>query len=272
MVQKSGVEVTRIEAPFWAIAGAEPLDFFAYRGDLDADGSREIVLVSQEGVGNGMGITFSTVYIIEGRTDGSQARPVSFSIEEFGDGQNFIYNPRTRKTEILISYWESYDSIDRNRGWGMYLLGKWFRYRHRRLEPILSRPTLARRFLFSFADERDNGGFENRWPHTWLTDRRAHRLFREPNEVSKPIRVQFGTVRDAIEPNAANDETSQLTILSDDGQTLNGTFNAAWDADKNATSLNITAFGDWSDRYLYPLTRSTIFRPLVFLDRIEGRR
>lgn len=261
--------IRHTEAPFWSTAGTDPENFFSYRGDLDNDGSKEIVLVSQDGVGNGMGISYSTVHIFNGRTMGHQ-EPITFSIEEFGDRQNFIYNPRTRQTEILISYWDSYESIDRKRGWGMYLIGKWFQYRNGKLERIPQRPTLARRFLDSFARQRNNIDFEDRRPYLWLSDRRAHRIFREPDEMTKPIRVRYGTIE---QETPGNPEVGiRLVIVSRDGQAITGMINAPYDMEKNEVKINITAVGDFRSRYLYPITRSGIQKLSVFTDPVIGQK
>lgn len=264
LVQKNGSEFQRIEAPFWSMAGAGPTDFITFRTDLDKDGSKEIVLVSLDGVGNGMGISYSTVHIFDGRNLGER-KPLSFYIEEFGDAQNFVYNARTRRTEILISYWMSYDSIDRKRGWGQYLIGKWFRYRNGKLVRLPQKPTLARRYLNSFARQRNNMNFDLREPFKWLTDRRANRIFREPDETTKPKSVQYGTIsqESEIEDNVG------FVISSDDGKTLDGTINA--DSPKESV-LNITSIGEWRTRYLYPLTQSGTFSPSVFFNTLVGRK
>ena len=274
IIQKGGSTVSSIQAPFWSLAGVDPDSFFAYRGDLDLDGTNEIVLVSMEGVSNGMGITFSTAYVFDGKTVESHGRPISFSVEEFSHKENFIYDSRAHRTNILITYWKSYETIDPKRGWGMYLMGKWFRYRHGKLEPIATKPTLARRFLYSFAEERDNGSFENREPYTWLKDRRTHMLNREPAESSTLIRTEFGTVNELVEPEINADQQITLAILLDSGYTVNGAFNLIWrSADKRDPELlNFEAIGLWKSRFLYPLSRSGNFRPSAFMDRVVGRR
>jgi hypothetical protein len=165
----------------------------------------------------------------------------------------------------------SYDSIDRKRGWGQYLIGKWFRYRNEKLERIPQKPTLARRYLNSFADQRNNGDFDLREPLIWLSDRRAHRLFREPEEMIKPIRVRYGTIEQEIQEDAPKDAV-RLMIVSRDGQTIAGTINAPFDMEKSETQINISAVGDWRSRYLYPKTSSGIFRFSVFTGPVIGQK
>lgn len=272
LIQKNGSTISRIQAPFWSLAGADPDNFIAYRGDLDMDGSQEIVLVSQEGVSNGMGITYSTAYIFDSDAGSAQLTSVSFPIEEFGEKDNFIYNPKTRQVEILISYWRSYDSIDPKRGWGMYLIGKWFKYRGGRLEPIPGRPTLARRFLYSFAEERDNGWFENRTPNKWLRDRRTHRLYREPAELMKPIGVRFGTIEAVNDPDPDTWRGAAFEIRADDGGTFRARINKRLIDEAPDDSMDISSVGIWKTRYVYPVANTGIFWPSVFFADLKGRR
>lgn len=268
LILKGATAVNRINAPAWRNVSIEPGEFFGYRGDLDKDGAQEIVLVSLEGVSQGMGVTYSTAYIFDGTTVESKGIPISFSIQEFGEKENFIYNARTRRTDILISYWGDYDSIEPGRITGNYLVGKWFRYREKRLEPILEKPTLARRFLNSFAVERDNGWFENRKPYTWLSDRRTHKLYREPHEKTKP----FSTITGAIK-SFEDGETPIIHFETASGEIVKGVFGSRTSDDaESAKQIEISSIGIWENRYTYPLSYSMEFVPSLFLEQIEGRK
>lgn len=269
VVESGSSAVNRIPASYWTSVNTTPDGFFAYRGDLDKDGSPEIVLVSQEGVSQGMGVTYADAYIFDGQRP--DAEPISFGIQEFGERENFIFDPRSGTTEILISYWAGYDSIEPQRGSGTYLMGKWFRYRNKKLEPALDRPTLARRFLNSFAAERDNGWYENRKPYTWLKDRRTRKFFREPAELGKLIRTERATITNFQPESAAGSGPASLDLTLDSGRALKGKFQAEADPDHPA-EFEISGIGLWKQRYLYPLSWSMDFRPATFLDRIEGRR
>lgn len=266
IVLKGSTTVSRVEAPAWTTVNISPDGFFAYRGDLDKDGTQEVVLVSLEGVSQGMGVTYSTVYIFNGAA-GSQGRPISFPIQEFGEKESFIYDPRNRRTEILISYWADYDSIEPKRAMGLYLTGKWFRYDRGKLKPVLEKPTLARRFLNSFAAERDNGWFENRKPFTWLKDRRTHKLFREPDELTKPTAVRTGTIK-AFEAG----ENAVIHFETESGEALKGVFGSASSGDQERKPLEISSVGLWNKRYVYPMSYSMNFDPALYFDRFEGRR
>jgi hypothetical protein len=270
VILKGATTVNRIEALAWKNIAVEPDGFFAYRGDLDKDGAAEIVLVSLEGVSNGMGVAYSTAYIFNGRTVESGSEPISFEIQEFGERENFIYDPRSRRTEILISYWAAYDSIEPEREMGTYLMGKWFYYQNGRLQPIFEKPTLARRFLNSFAAERDNGWFENRKPYTWLKDRRTHKFFNEPASTDKLIRTESGTIA-KFAATVGKSETYEFQLKLQSGQLVKGRFGDRG-PDESSPSLAIKAIGIWKERYIFPSSWSMSIDPETFLERIEGRR
>lgn len=266
-VQKLGVTVAKIEADFWANVAVGPKDFLAYRGDMDRDGADEIVLISFDGVTQGMGVSYATAYIFDGRTIESGGGPISIPIQEFGENESFVYDRQTRRTNVLITYWSDYDSIEPKRPPGLYLVGKWFGYEKARLKPMISRPTLARRFLNSFASQRDNGWFENRKPYTWLRDRRTHRLLREPGDL-KPLGVRQGRITGYTEPDGAGAEFAITTV---DGTSFKLRFDHP-DHPARESEMTVDAVGIWSGGYLYPNPRSGGLRLSAFAEKIEGRR
>lgn len=255
-----------IEAPFWGTADTLPEDFFAYRGDLDNDGVREIVITSFEAVSNGMGVTYATVHIFSDPVVAPDREPLSFPVEEFGSSDNFIYNTKTKQTEILVSYWEAFNSLDPRRDWGTYLVGKWFRYQDGKLLPLLNKPTLARRFLNSFARIRDNGWYPNRFPYTWLKDKRTHKFYREPiRKGTKLVSTELGVI-------SRFDSEDSFEFLLENGTSRRG-YSPAWRSnfrrpENEATSLRIDSIGFWSNRYVLPRK----FNPLILLDSLEGKR
>ncbi|MBK9154456.1 MAG: hypothetical protein IPM25_09625 [Chloracidobacterium sp.] len=274
VVLKSGQVADRFAASAWASIAITPDGFFAYRGDLDADGSAEIVVVSLESVSQGMGVTYSKAYILDGRTLGGNRTPLSFTIQEFGAGENFVFDPVAGRTNILLSYWAEYSSIEPNRIPGVYLIGKWFRYRGGKLSSILEKPTLARRFLNSFAAERDNGWFENRRPLRWLSDPRAHKLRREPEDRNKPTGIKFGTIKGfSLSSEADEDQSAMFEFAINDGTILKGKVTGIpGGSEGDSNSLKISTFGIWAQRYAYPLSWSMEFDPDVYFDRLDGRR
>lgn len=192
--------------------------------------------------------------------------PISVPIEEFGDNENFVYDRKTKRTNILITYWENYETIEPKRLWGLYLVGKWFRYRSGKLEPMVAKHTLARRFLNSFAAERDNGWFENRTPFTWLRDRRTFKLAREPRTLAKLLKVELGKLTSNIEPDG---EGSEFAISIDGGKQVQGRLAPFASGESH---LRIESVGIWSRRFLYPNPASGGLRLSSFAEKVEGRR
>lgn len=273
VVLRSGQLAGRFAASDWSSIAITPDSFFTYRGDLDVDGSPEIVVVSLENVSQGMGVPYSRAYILDGRTLGGDRTPLSFTIQEFGAGENFVYDPAAGRTNILLSYWAEYASIEPKRIPGVYLIGKWFRFRGGKLEPVLDKPTLARRFLNSFAAERDNGWFENRTPLHWLTDRRANRLTREPDELTKPTSIRTGKIKNCKMVTSPDGNSVTFEFDLNDGRAVSGKINGGpVRNDGSDNVLSIKSFGLWKQRFTYPLSWSMEFDPTVYFDSLVGSR
>ena len=258
ILQQKGDIVSKINAPFWGTANAPPDQFVSYRCDLDNDGVQELILVSHEGVSNGMGVTYSTIYIFRDPIKFPNTSPVSIPIQEFGRRDSVVYDKQLQRYLILATHWREYASLDKRRGWGTYLVGKWFQYRQGRLEPLLNRPTLARRFLNSFASERDNGWFENREPYRWLHNRTTHRLFREPTESAKLESTETAVVTEV----SNNGEDNEIKVKI-------GSETKAFTYAAMRTSTNrIRSMGIWSKRYLFPES----FDPAFYYGSLVGKR
>lgn len=266
-VQKLGVTVGRTRADFWANVAVEPKDFLAYRGDMDRDGRSEVVLVSLDSVSQGMGVSYSTAYIFDGRRVESGGAPITIPIQEFGDGENFVYDRTSGRTRVLVTYWADYDSIEPKRGSGLYLIGKWFAYRNGRLNADLGQPTLARRFLNSFAAERDSLWFENRKPYTWLKNRRTVRVFREPIPKGKLISTMVGKIAGVDE----NSEHTELKVEVRTGETLDLRLHRSLSTEAKDGVPSVRAIGIASRRYLYPHPRTGGFLMSAFAERFRGR-
>ena len=265
IVRQNQKVLNSIDAPSWGTAANNPDSFLTYKGDLDGNGSSELVLVSHEGVSQGMGVTYSTVHIFRDPKAFPNAKPASIPIQEFGDNETFRFDRKLKRTLILATYWNEYKTLDTRRGWGLYLVGKWFRYQRGGLEPVLGRPIRARRFLNSFANERDNGWFENRHPLRWLQDRRTHLLYREPEVPDHLETTTSGVIKEVT-----NDPEfgCTLTILTDDGKNISSQcpFDVGPIKPWNGTTP-ITHTGLWRQRYLFPKS----FDPIFFFDQIVGR-
>lgn len=133
-------------------------------GDISGDGRAEVIVASLEAVSNGMAVPLYEVAILDGSA--LEKPPVRFRVQEFGAEDNFVYSPARRACEVLATSWE--DGRDQQRGWGLYLVGQWYRYEGRSLVPDSSRPVLARRYLNSLKNGRDAS--PNR-PFRWLRHR-----------------------------------------------------------------------------------------------------
>ena len=121
--------------------GSYTEDFHVYYGDLDKNNLPELVVVSNVNTSNGLGVTQANIYISSEPLGKDLRKPLVFPIEEFGERGNFIFDSKRNETQILVTYWSSFDNLDKKRGYGTYLVGKWFRYRNGLLEPIFGKPT-----------------------------------------------------------------------------------------------------------------------------------
>jgi hypothetical protein len=265
---KDEKEIRSFEAPFWTLANAGPEDFVFYRGDLDSDGSNEFVLVSLEGVSNGMGISYATMYIFPDLEREPDANPAVMPIEEFGYADTLVFDRKIGRTLILASYWDSYASLDKRRGWGMYLVGKWFEYDKGRLAPQLNKPTLARRFLNAFAEERNNEMFPDRHPNTWLKHPTTNRFMREPVSGDKLVSTVSGKVTDF---SMGGEQGCRLTIVTENEETEEQTMTTvtcghATGGDRS-DDATVRSIGLRPQHYIFPKN----FDPTYYLYDLEGQ-
>lgn len=116
------------------------------RLDLDHDGAEEIVVADLFNVGQGIGVHFWTLVILDGRTN----KPTTLEVYDYGPGS--IREDGT----ILETSWEWI-------GKAFYFLARPYTYANGELKPQSF--MWRRRFLFSFERERAEHG--NR-PGVWL--------------------------------------------------------------------------------------------------------
>jgi len=147
----------------------------------------------------------------------------------------------------------------------MYLIGKWFVYQKGRLRPVLDRPTLARRYLSRFMDERLSDEVNPR-PYRWLQDRTTHKFYSEPPPGTRVESTTRGTI-------------SSFTITEENGceieiKTANGKTVAANCANEGFpirdedTPISIGDIGIWKNRYVFPED----FDPTFSFGKLTGRR
>jgi hypothetical protein len=144
----------------------ETSDFEVLTGDLDNDRKPELIVANHDGTSNGLGVDYWTIFIFPDLEFRHFAAPLTFSVEEFGSFGTFVTSGG--RVNILTTSWVS--NKDPKRGtWGTYLVGQWWRYQSGELRPLLDRPIIARRYLFSFERERGNTVKRDRVPFQWLS-------------------------------------------------------------------------------------------------------
>lgn len=178
----------------WAAAGTfyQSLGFDLVRLDLNGDGQVEHVVAHHVSEGNGLGVRYWTVYVVDDRQTGT---PLTLGTMEHGDDA-FVFTPRGWR--LLAGAWE--DGIDPRRGPGLYFTGRLYRYADGALVPDEAQPVRRRRYLNSFAAERgrtyeaeENGrglrGVPGQTPWRWLQHRTTQRLRTDP---SLPTTARLG--------------------------------------------------------------------------------
>jgi hypothetical protein len=240
-------------------------DFWAYRGDLDKDGSPEVIIAALIGISNGMGISTFEINIFPGLAKAGDQKPLSFTIEEYGENGNFIFDAKRNETLILVTRWKWFDNLDLKRGDGTYLTGKWFRYKNGLLQPVYEKPTLARRLLYSFADEMNRTWTGSRTPYHWLTSRNTHKFFEQPKERSELISVQSGTIRDSktFEYGAKG-----FVIQLDSGALIETKMGYNHRSGKDGDRYIVTDFGLSKQRFVFPFD----LEPEIVVKKITGRK
>jgi hypothetical protein len=275
IIQKNKKTLGKIDAPYFAGSGTE--DFWAFRGDLDKDGFSEIVIASQVTISNGLGIAHFDIHIFQDPLKFGFQKPFTFPVEDFGEKGNFIYDPKRRETQILVSYWQYRNDIDPKRGSGMYLIGSRFRYRNRRLAPVFDKPMRARRLLYSFADERGDCSFTKSCsPVTWLKSKSAHKFMQDPPPVDQRISTRIGTVEKYEQISAEDDPIAgrKLSVRLNSGELIECVF---WTPDvqykieyekTSADKLIVSDYGFAYHRFLVPFD----FELSAVFKKVEGKK
>ena len=260
-IQVNNQTVRSIEVPSSGTANG----FATYRGDLDKDGVPELILVSIYGVSNGMGVSHSMVYIFRDPIRSPNAGAVSIPIKEFGGNETFVFDQKLQRILLLVTYWRYYETLDKRRGSGLYLVGKWFIYQKGKLKPLFDRPTLARRFLYRFQNERSSNLFEKGTPYQWLRDRTTHRFYREPTEGRKSGSTELGIVSTF---STSPEEGCKIEIKTSGGKTIVGLCFGSIAEEKGKSHVSIADIGIWKYRYCFPYD----FDPSFFFRKVIGKR
>lgn len=145
--------------------------FKVLKGDLDNDGSDDLIISELQGESNGFGRRFLKIFIVDDFGSGKLSRPLEFEMNEFGSRGTFFRRRAEKSCRILKAEWV--DIKHPKRDWGMYLKGQWFRYQDGRMSPMPGQPIMIRRYLFGFERERGRTFNEPRVPFLWLNSKRT---------------------------------------------------------------------------------------------------
>jgi hypothetical protein len=158
----------------WAIGGL----FDVRVGDLDSDGSDELVVVDHESTSNGIAITTHNVIIVS-RYLSSNRSSLNFEIQEYcggcGEG-TFVRRPGWPGTWIFATEWMSSEVLDPQRGRGNYVVGRWFRYLGGKL--VREPGVVVRRYLDSFDRERSVKNPDT--PYSWFLNGKGRSVTLDP--------------------------------------------------------------------------------------------
>lgn len=117
--------------------------------DLGGNGVFETVLNVLNSVSNGLGVGYSTVYIIspDGKSIIGQKE-----VQDYGIISGIYRVPGRKGCVLLASKWEQ--GYGPRHGEGLYAVGRWYVIEHGSLVPYSGLPSMRRRFLNSFSEER----------------------------------------------------------------------------------------------------------------------
>lgn len=174
---------------------AETSDFEVLTGDLNNDRQPELIVANHDGTSNGLGVDYWTIFIFADTEFRHFTVPLTFSVEEYGSFGTFVTSGG--RVNILTTSWVSNKDPKGKRDWGMYLVGQWWRYQSGELHPLLDRPIIARRYLFSFERERTSTEKLDRIPFQWLshpsTEQVTTEFITKQTKSSKPGVIQSVT-------------------------------------------------------------------------------
>ena len=192
LVQKDGKSVGTW--PGNAYLG-ETFDFEVLTGDLDNDRKPELIVANHDGTSNGLGVDYWTIFIFPDPAFRRFNAPLTFSVEEYGTFGTFVTSGG--RIDILTTSWVGNEDPKHRRGWGMYLVGQWWRYQSGELRPLLDHSIIARRYLFGFEKERNETTRRDRIPFQWLNHRNTEPVKTEfiinRSNTSKPGVIQSVT-------------------------------------------------------------------------------
>ena len=218
---------------------AETSDFEVLTGDLDGDRKPELIVANHDGTSNGIAVDYWTIFIFPDPEFRHFAAPLTFSVEEYGSFGTFVASGG--RVNILTTSWVSNEDPKHRRGWGTYLVGQWWRYGAGELRPVLERPIIARRYLFSFERERGDTDKLDRIPFQWLS-----------HPSTEPVKTEF------ITKQSKSSKSGVIQSVTRDKEILKIVFEP--DGEQSITYIypgvegdnQFDYFGDASSGRLYP--------------------
>jgi len=242
--------------PILLFAG-QTSDFEVLQADLDGDGRSELILANHDLSTMGIGLESWTIYVFpDSEFRGPQA-PLIFVVGEYGALGTFV--PEGDHVLILTTEWLWIEDPQGKRDEGLYLVGQWWRYKSGELLPVVERPLLARRFLFSFAIERERTESNPRKPYLWLKNRKTE-LLKESALIGDEEKEEKRGVLQSVDATLLTDEEAVVEIVfkPESGQPVT----LKYPADNSLEHIGDAASGRiYPDRYL-PAMR----------ERLRGRR
>jgi len=243
LLEKNG---TRIGTWPGVASLGETSDFEVLQGDLDNDGKPELIVSNHDSTSNGMGVNIYTISIFDAEALINFVPPLTFSVEEYGSSGTFVTHGS--HVNILSTRWQWASDPRGRRGTGLYLMGQWWRYVKGELVLTTDRMILARRFLQSFADERDETQYESTIPFKWLTGARAETLRIDPLLLEKRKSVTEGVITDVSSSSKNDHRVVTIEFKSDNASSVS--FSYPHDFGDNVKGL--TYVGDAKENRIFP--------------------
>jgi len=224
----------------------ETSDFEVIQGDLDNDGKSELIVANHDSTSNGMAVNVYTISIFTAEAVTNFAQPLTFCVEEYGSSGTFVSHGS--QVDILSTRWQWTNDPKGRRGNGLYLMGQWWRYVHGELVLSTNRTIPARRFLQSFADERDRTLTDSTIPFKWLTGIRAETFLIDPLLREKRESVTEGVITNVSSVNKNDRRVLTIEFKPDTGASVS--FNYPQDFGDEVKGLSYV--GDWKKNKLFP--------------------
>lgn len=239
LVEKDGKTIGTWRADAYL---GETESFRVMRGDLDGNRKPELIVANLDTTSTGLGVSVWSIVIFH---DSEFHTRLTFRIKEFGTRGTIVSTGG--RLNILTTNWIWGNDPKGRRGEGLYFVGQWWRYHDGELSPLPKR-IVARRYLFSFANERFATWGSERTPYRWLLDRRAEFV-----STAFITGASNTNTRGVIESVTANNEGSaqqsfRIAFKPDNGQMVEFVY-----ADENENGLIADRFlGDSASGKIYP--------------------